>query len=585
MQPLPHENLSQILLSLPYEEILDKCRTPSQFNNICQDQYFWSLKLKRDFPLALRDRQLTARQQYELLYKQDPCWIGNINGFVFSDCVDKTIQQGNLARLKQYLQQQTKIDPDYVYDLVRKAIKYHQWNIVQYFIPLLALKSVLIINNLYDIGIELAQQGQSNLAKMALARAINENVRLAYDWDPRPKVIAALAQIGNNDILDWYINQITHNPKANIRRENFYDTYNVVAENTPILDYLKQFITRHGMSLYFDKYVEIYLLSQIKQGHFEVIDQIKRLYPNVYNQSIDAINYMVTDTLAKEFIDMIGDGKIDQVRLFIQQHPDVIPYAIDSNYMYNLSNSFYNYTVNESNNQTVQRVNLAVNAIEILFDLYPPPKNLVDRFVKNILETNSRSIDESILIDKGIDLFIKYGYNDYNKIVKDSMRRTPYFALKYANQIPSSLLFEAGCYWVNLNMIDQSLAEQPGPDTESINEGVSLVFSNFYGKPQPQPISLAVLIKFMQNLLQYLDKYGLDIDFGPKDLASMITWIISFESIPDDYKIQLLNLIFGSKIFKSLSNDVVVDWTEYYPKTISQAIMQSLTQQNVKVEF
>ena len=50
MQQLPSESLFQILLALPYEEILDKCRTSSQFNNICQDQYFWTLKLKKDFP-------------------------------------------------------------------------------------------------------------------------------------------------------------------------------------------------------------------------------------------------------------------------------------------------------------------------------------------------------------------------------------------------------------------------------------------------------------------------------------------------------------------------------------------------------
>ena len=77
-----------------------------------------------------------------------------------------------------------------------------------YFIPLLPLNSVFIKDNLYDIGIELAQeQGQYDLAKIALLRAINERVKLAYDENPHPKVIAALTKTGNEAILDWYIKE------------------------------------------------------------------------------------------------------------------------------------------------------------------------------------------------------------------------------------------------------------------------------------------------------------------------------------------------------------------------------------------
>ena len=112
--------------------------------------------------------------------------------------------------------------------------------------------------------------------------------------------------------------------------------------------------------------IRFYLFSQIKQGHFEVIDQIKRQYPEVYNKFKDAIDYFVKDTLAKEFINMIQFGKIEDVKLFIQQHPDVIPYAIDSIYMYNLSNSFDNPFVNE---QTPYKI-LAQQMQLVFYSLY-----------------------------------------------------------------------------------------------------------------------------------------------------------------------------------------------------------------------
>jgi hypothetical protein len=38
---LPPEMVTQILLSLPIEEILDKCRTSRFFNDICNSEQFW----------------------------------------------------------------------------------------------------------------------------------------------------------------------------------------------------------------------------------------------------------------------------------------------------------------------------------------------------------------------------------------------------------------------------------------------------------------------------------------------------------------------------------------------------------------
>lgn len=585
MQLLPNENLFQILLPLPYEEILDKCRTSSQFNNICQDQHFWSEKLKRDFPLASKNPNLTAKTQYELFYKDNPCWIGNIvrGSFFWRDCIDQTIQQGNLIRLKQYLKHQSErgpLDTDYIYSLIRLAMKYHQWNIVQYFIPLLSLNSTFIINNLYNIGIELAQQGQYDLAKMALLRAINQKVRLAYNQNPHPMVIAALTQTGNEAILDWYINETRRN--SNTVSSDLYGAYDTVAENAPTLDYLKKFMVKYNIYNTTDT-IKTYLLSQIKQGHFDMIDKIKSQYPDVYNKYIQAINYVVTDTLARQFIDMIRNGKIDQVKLFIQQHPDVIPYAINDIYMFNLADSFCNSRVDESKEQWEERVNLSIDAISILFDLYPPSEELVDKFIKNILGSYTSTGVNKDILNKAVNLFVKYGYHDYNKIVNDTMTKTPYFAKKYANVISSDLLFEAGCYWLDLNMIQQSLTNEEGPGTESIEEGINFLFGNFYTSMKERSVSPTILKQILQDLLHYLHQYGSDIGFDAKDLSSIMTWIISSESIPDNYKIQLLNIIFSSTIFKSLKADIVIDWTEYYPTNISAPIEQLLKQQKIDI--
>lgn len=44
---LPNELIFEVLLSLPLEEIIDKCRTSTFVNNFCKEDYFWELYSKR----------------------------------------------------------------------------------------------------------------------------------------------------------------------------------------------------------------------------------------------------------------------------------------------------------------------------------------------------------------------------------------------------------------------------------------------------------------------------------------------------------------------------------------------------------
>jgi hypothetical protein len=46
----PPEVLSEIVLKMPYLDILRFCQTSSAINELCQTQYLWHALLKRDFP-------------------------------------------------------------------------------------------------------------------------------------------------------------------------------------------------------------------------------------------------------------------------------------------------------------------------------------------------------------------------------------------------------------------------------------------------------------------------------------------------------------------------------------------------------
>jgi len=49
METIPNETLFQILLHLPFPDILHFCSTNKSMTKICDDQYFWNTKLKKEF--------------------------------------------------------------------------------------------------------------------------------------------------------------------------------------------------------------------------------------------------------------------------------------------------------------------------------------------------------------------------------------------------------------------------------------------------------------------------------------------------------------------------------------------------------
>ena len=55
----------RIALTLPYPDIISLCNTNRIFNLICNNEFFWSEKLKRDFPLELKlNNLITYKQAY-----------------------------------------------------------------------------------------------------------------------------------------------------------------------------------------------------------------------------------------------------------------------------------------------------------------------------------------------------------------------------------------------------------------------------------------------------------------------------------------------------------------------------------------
>jgi hypothetical protein len=75
--PLPTypEITSRILLSLNYDDLLNACRINKDFNKVCQDDYFWKLKVEHDYGMLTKYKptNITYHQQYvDLMTIDDP---------------------------------------------------------------------------------------------------------------------------------------------------------------------------------------------------------------------------------------------------------------------------------------------------------------------------------------------------------------------------------------------------------------------------------------------------------------------------------------------------------------------------------
>jgi hypothetical protein len=65
---LPTEILIKSLINLELPDILRICRTNHQINLICNDEYFWLEKLRKDFPLVINDENILFKDFYRKVY-------------------------------------------------------------------------------------------------------------------------------------------------------------------------------------------------------------------------------------------------------------------------------------------------------------------------------------------------------------------------------------------------------------------------------------------------------------------------------------------------------------------------------------
>lgn len=61
---LPPEMIYQIMLELPYTELITYCGTSAQTYGICEDDAFWHDRYLRDYPTVPTTRIYSWRQAY-----------------------------------------------------------------------------------------------------------------------------------------------------------------------------------------------------------------------------------------------------------------------------------------------------------------------------------------------------------------------------------------------------------------------------------------------------------------------------------------------------------------------------------------
>lgn len=69
-EDLPDEIIIKQLLALPLVDVLSFCSTSRRIHNICKDEYFWKLKIQKDFPTLVQEREgYNNKQWYFYLLK------------------------------------------------------------------------------------------------------------------------------------------------------------------------------------------------------------------------------------------------------------------------------------------------------------------------------------------------------------------------------------------------------------------------------------------------------------------------------------------------------------------------------------
>ena len=72
MEQVPSYVLYDQLSGLPLQDILNLCQVNSQYNQICNDNNFWGLKIQREFPgVNLNEVNVPLRDLYINLYTEN----------------------------------------------------------------------------------------------------------------------------------------------------------------------------------------------------------------------------------------------------------------------------------------------------------------------------------------------------------------------------------------------------------------------------------------------------------------------------------------------------------------------------------
>ena len=89
-----HDVNQVIALNLHYKDVLSLCQTNQQFKNICNDAYFWSRKMKLDFPNV--NVSVTNQTEYIKQYKQFEKQLEIFNRFFIVTPVSSHLMVANM---------------------------------------------------------------------------------------------------------------------------------------------------------------------------------------------------------------------------------------------------------------------------------------------------------------------------------------------------------------------------------------------------------------------------------------------------------------------------------------------------------
>ena len=123
---LPNETLFKILLSLPYDEIMERCADTPDLAHICDDYYFWATKAK-ELNVSTQEfarSSLPPNKRYlVLLYeKKGICTKGSEGVIYYRTCVINAAQRRDETLLEYYAEKYSDM-PNFWNDVLLGAAR------------------------------------------------------------------------------------------------------------------------------------------------------------------------------------------------------------------------------------------------------------------------------------------------------------------------------------------------------------------------------------------------------------------------------------------------------------------------------